>query len=196
MRHLDPARTTTQLVSLALLTKHLRVTNEKKRNPTKQTRATRNTSDPLTSPNALELNLGLWVDQSLDLCLGVNSIALVLNAMCGMLGWLEWWWLGGIYSPQPPNNRWDWAAVDGRTGQSGAPPDTVWCDSHVTQPLGFESFWPLEALSSRGTGQSGAAPDRHYAVSGAPLMGGSALSRTVAHCSSESSAFAGDRCTK
>jgi hypothetical protein len=48
-----------------LLTKHLRVTNEKKRKPTKQTRATRNTSDPLTSPNALELNLGLLVDRSL-----------------------------------------------------------------------------------------------------------------------------------
>jgi hypothetical protein len=28
------------------------------------------------------------------LCLGVKYIALVLNAMCGMLGWLEWWWLG------------------------------------------------------------------------------------------------------
>jgi hypothetical protein len=24
----------------------------------------------------------------------VKSFALVLNAMCGMLGWLEWWWLG------------------------------------------------------------------------------------------------------
>jgi hypothetical protein len=24
----------------------------------------------------------------------VKSIALVLNAMCGMLGLLEWWWLG------------------------------------------------------------------------------------------------------
>jgi hypothetical protein len=49
-------------------------------------------------------------------------------------------------------------------------------------------------LSSSGTGQSGAAPDRHYAVFGAHLTGGSALPRTVAHCSSESSAFAGDRC--
>jgi hypothetical protein len=29
------------------------------------------------------------------------------------------------------------AVVDGRTGQSGAPPDTVRCASHVTQPLGF-----------------------------------------------------------
>jgi hypothetical protein len=43
----------------------------------------------------------------------VKSIALVLNAMCGMLGWLEWRWLRGIYSPQPPNNRWGGAAVDG-----------------------------------------------------------------------------------
>jgi hypothetical protein len=32
--------------------------------------------------------------------------------------------VGGIYSPQPPNNRWGWAAVDGRTGQSGAPATT------------------------------------------------------------------------
>jgi hypothetical protein len=96
-------------VSLALLTKHLRVSNGKKRKPTKQTRATRNTSDPLTSPNALELNLGLRVDRSLDLCLGVKSIALVLNAMCGMLGWLEWRWLRGINSPQPPKNCCRWA---------------------------------------------------------------------------------------
>jgi hypothetical protein len=29
--------------------------------------------------------------------------------------------VGGIYSPQPSNNRWGWAAVDGRTEQSGAP---------------------------------------------------------------------------
>jgi hypothetical protein len=42
-----------------------------------------------------------------------------------MLGWLEWRWLGGIYSPQPLNNRWGWAAIDGRTGQSDAPPDAV-----------------------------------------------------------------------
>jgi hypothetical protein len=47
------------------------------------------------------------VDRLLDLCLGVKSIALVLNAMCGMLGWLEWGWLRGIYSPQPPTNRWE-----------------------------------------------------------------------------------------
>jgi hypothetical protein len=30
---------------------------------------------------------------------------------------------------------------------------------HVIQPLGFEAGRPLEALSSSGTGQSGATPD-------------------------------------
>jgi hypothetical protein len=47
-----------------------------------------------------------------------------------MLGWLEWRWLGGIYSPQPPKQPSGVAAVDG-------PPDTVRCASHVTHPLGF-----------------------------------------------------------
>jgi hypothetical protein len=44
---------------------------------------------------------------------------------------------GGIYSPNHQFNRWGKDAVDGRTGQSGAPPDIVRCASHVTQPLGF-----------------------------------------------------------
>jgi hypothetical protein len=42
----------------------------------------------------------------------------------------------------------------------------------------------LESLSSSGTGQSGAAPERYCSLSGAPLTGGSALPRSVAHCSS------------
>jgi hypothetical protein len=46
-------------VSLAFLTKHLRVRIEKKKKakPSKQEQQ-RNTRDPLTSPNALELILG------------------------------------------------------------------------------------------------------------------------------------------
>jgi hypothetical protein len=35
----------------------------------------------------------------------VESIALVLNAMFKMLGVVV---VGGIYSPQPPNDRWRW----------------------------------------------------------------------------------------
>jgi hypothetical protein len=38
-----------------------------------------------------------------------------------MLGWLEWSWLGVIYSPQPPIQPLGQDVVDGRTGQSGAP---------------------------------------------------------------------------
>ena len=57
-----------------------------------------------------------------------------------MLGSLEWRWLGVIYSPQPPIQPLGQAAVDGRTGQSGAPLDSVRCASHVTQPLGFDRW--------------------------------------------------------
>jgi hypothetical protein len=32
----------------------------------------------------------------------VNARALVLNVILRNLGCLELWWLGGIYSPQPP----------------------------------------------------------------------------------------------
>jgi hypothetical protein len=50
------------------------------------------------------------------MCLGVESFALVLNAMFGMHGWLSIRWLGVFIAVGE-------AAVDGRTGQSGAPPD-------------------------------------------------------------------------
>jgi hypothetical protein len=61
-----------------------------------------------------------------------------------MLGWLEWRWLWGIYSTQPPIQPLGQADVDGRTGQSGAPPDTVRCASHITKSLGFWRFRLLE----------------------------------------------------
>jgi hypothetical protein len=62
--------------------------------------------------------------------------------------------VGGIYSPQPPKQLLGVAAVDGRTGQSG--------NSHVTQPLGFGRFRPLELCPL-------VAPDRYCSLSGAPL---------------------------
>jgi hypothetical protein len=99
--------------------------------------------------------------------------------------------VGGIYSPQPPNNRWGGAAVDGRIGQSGAPPDAVWCASHVTQPLGFGRSRPLEPLSSSGTRQSGAAPDRYCSQFGAPLTAAPLYCALFIW----NSAFAGDRCS-
>jgi hypothetical protein len=66
---------------------------------------------------------GTWRGfDSFDLCLGVNALALVLNVKCWKLGCLEWWWLGGIYSPQPPHSRWGWVL------SMGAP------DSPMSQP--------------------------------------------------------------
>jgi hypothetical protein len=43
--------------------------------------------------------------------------------------------VGGIYSPNHQTSRLVKVAVAWRTGQSGAPPDTVRCACHVTQPL-------------------------------------------------------------
>jgi hypothetical protein len=80
--------------------------------------------------------------------------------------------VGGIYSPQPPRNCW------GRLLGMGAPDSPVRHQTgpihypvrrHVTQPLGFGSSRPLASLSSCGTGQSNATPDRSCSLSGAPL---------------------------
>jgi hypothetical protein len=106
------------------------------------------------------------------MCLGLNALALVLNENFKKLGCLELWWLGGIYSPQPPSSRW------GRMRAMGAPDSpvrhwtgTVGCPvrRHVTQLLGFGSSRPLALLSSCGIGQSGATSDRSCSLSGAPL---------------------------
>jgi hypothetical protein len=89
--------------------------------------------------------------------------------------------VGGIYSPQPPNNRWGWAAVDGRTGQSDAPP------RHPTVRVRAQST--VGALSSSGT--------RHVLFTVRCASGD--CSDFCVHCSSlftESTAFAVDRCTK
>ena len=67
------------------------------------------------------------------------------------LGYNEWWVVGGIYS------RLVETVVAWRTGQSGAPPDTVRCAGHVTRPLGFDR-WSFCLLGHRTvrccTGQS------------------------------------------
>jgi hypothetical protein len=83
--------------------------------------------------------------------------------------------VGGIYSPQPPKQLLGWLL----SMLSGAPSDTVRCPSHVTQPLGFGRRRPLEPLSSSGTGQSGATPDMHCSLSGAPLVAALTSARTV-----------------
>jgi hypothetical protein len=91
-----------------------------------------------------------------------------------MLGWLEWRWLGGIYSPHPPIQPLGQAAVDGRA--------TGHCP--VRQPrhstVMVLTVLTVGALSSGGIGQSGAALDRYCALSGAPSIG---CSDFYANCS-------------
>jgi hypothetical protein len=102
----------------------------------------------------------------------VKCISLVLNDYLVCLG--GWSGGGGIYSPQPQNNRW------GRLLSMAH--RIVRCASHVTQPLGFWSFSPLQALSSSGTGQ---------ALSGAPLT---SVLTSAAHCSAVRGTIAVDYC--
>jgi hypothetical protein len=176
MSHLDPARTTTHLVSLALITSLLE-TRIRKEESDPSNKSVKNTNKhslkSLCGWNDFENLESLW---SFDLCLGVNALALVLNRNFRKLGCLEWWWLGVFI-----------ALNHQRTIGEGCcrwAHRTVWCTSHVTQLLGFWSIWPLEALSSCGTGQSGATPDSYCSLSGAPLTCGSDSARTVLHCSS------------
>jgi hypothetical protein len=68
---------------------------------------------------------------------------------------------------------------------------TVRCARHVTQPLGYWSSRPLEALSSSGTRHSGTAPYRSCSLSGVPLA--SVLTST-AHCRSVRGTVAVDHC--
>ena len=50
---------------------------------------------------------GTWIGfDSIELCLVLIALALVLNVKSKKLGCLEWWWLGGIYSPNHQTNRW------------------------------------------------------------------------------------------
>jgi hypothetical protein len=103
--------------------------------------------------------------------------------------------LGGIYSPQPPIQSLGVAAIDGRTRQSRAPPDTVRCATghcSVRQPrhptVRVLAVSTVGALSSCGTRQSGAAPDRYCSLSDAPLPAALTSARTVA--------FVGVRCSR
>jgi hypothetical protein len=89
--------------------------------------------------------------------------------------------VGAIYSPQPPIQPLGQAAVDGRTGQCA-----VRQPRHPTVRVPAVST--VGALYSCDTGQSGAAQDRYFSLSGAPLTTALTSARTVA--------FAGVRCSR
>jgi hypothetical protein len=60
------------------------------------------------------------------------------------------WGGWGIYSPNHQTSCLVEAAVAWRIGQSGAPPDTVRCASHITRPLDSDRWssdrWGLLAV--------------------------------------------------
>jgi hypothetical protein len=74
------------------------------------------------------------------MCLWSVLFALVLNEESGMLGWLEWWWLGCIYSPNHYSSRWLTSLSMG-TPDSPVTHRTLHCslsnECHVSRPLGF-----------------------------------------------------------
>jgi hypothetical protein len=97
-------------------------------------------------------------------------------------------WSGGgcgvFIAPNHQFNRW------GRLLSMGAPDSPVRQPRHPTVRILTVST--VGALSSCGTGQSGAAPNSHCSLSGAPSGGCSGFARTVPHCST----FAGVRCSR
>jgi hypothetical protein len=75
------------------------------------------------------------------MCLGVNAFALVLSVEFKKLGWLEWWWSGGIYSPNHYSSRccrWAHQTVWWCTGH-----DTI----HCPVPAMSTDRWGLERLT-------------------------------------------------
>jgi hypothetical protein len=88
--------------------------------------------------------------------------------------------VGGIYSPQPPKQLLGWLLSMGAS------------DSPVRQPhhpiVRVLTVSTVGALSSSVTGQSGATPDNHCSLSGAPLTAALTSARTVA--------FPGVRCSR
>jgi hypothetical protein len=79
-------------------------------------------------------------------------------------------------APTTKNGRLKCAVV-WRTGQSGAPPDTVRCASHVSGSLGFDR-WSSDLWTS---GLSGGAPNSSYRLSGAPTACPLTSARAGAH---------------
>jgi hypothetical protein len=76
-----------------------------------------------------------------------------------MLGWLGWWWLCGIYSPNHYSNRW-LGALSMDTPDSPVVHRTLYCslsgECHVSRSLGFWAVDRWSRLSFCCTGQFGA----------------------------------------
>jgi hypothetical protein len=80
-------------VSLALITSHLENKNEEEESDPR-TRAQRTRTKLSHKSLSGWSGFGTWRGfDSIELYLGVNELALVLNVKCWKLECLEWWWL-------------------------------------------------------------------------------------------------------
>jgi hypothetical protein len=83
--------------------------------------------------------------------------------------------VGGIYSTNHQNSRW------GGLLSRGAPDSPVRQPCHPT--VRVLTVLTVGALTAWGNGQSGATPDRHYSLSGAPSGAALTLRELSTHCS-------------
>jgi hypothetical protein len=139
--------------------------------------------------NSLSLSPGVWSVfgtwrgfDSFELCLVLIALALVLNEMSEKLGCLEWWWLGVFLAPTTNSTvgevvcRWAHRTVRCATGHC-----PVRQPRHPT--VRVLTVLTVGALTSWGTGQFSAAPDRSCSLSGAPSGAALTLRELSAHCS-------------
>jgi hypothetical protein len=108
----------------------------------KQSKQQKNTNDPLSqvSKQMSWFSSLEWIE-CFDCVFGVFAFSLVLNEKCRRLGWLEWRWLGGIYSPNHYSSRCHrWAH---RTVRWCTRHDTV----HCLVPATSADHWGLEWLT-------------------------------------------------
>jgi hypothetical protein len=142
-------------VSLACFTKHLRSLEwEEESNSNKK--SNKKHESPSLKSLSTWFDFGAW--RGLNALIVSLSVffALVLNVKVGKLGWLEWRWLGGIYSLQPLLSRWlTLMLLAHRTVRWCTGHDTVHCSVSATsvdrwglELLTVEVFYPLAAPDS------------------------------------------------
>jgi hypothetical protein len=121
-------------LQLSLVTRRMR---KKRSDPS--ARAQMNTNVTLSSHYLIWSDFGLG--RGFDL-FGVSIIECYSSCnvlKVGNLDATECGVVGVFIAPTTKNGRWK-AAVAWRTGQSGAPANTIRCASHVSRPLGFDHW--------------------------------------------------------
>jgi hypothetical protein len=169
-----PARTTTQLVSLALFTiEMIARTNEKKKQSKRKSSKEHNKSLSLNTKAFMELGEDLitWV------CLELNARAFVSSWKVENLDDLNVGWLGVFITPTTKLVVW-WRLLS-----HGAPDSPVRHQTLSGAPAASPGRWVLTvgALSCGPAWLSGGAPDKSCRLSGVPPARALSSARAGAH---------------